>query len=68
MIQGKCPKCRNAFRFSYPKRLSDAYCPDCKSKLQATTHLYKKGEWFNRDCWTLHDITMYRPDLLGGKK
>lgn len=42
--QGKCPKCKVAFRFSFPARLKDAYCPDCGKKLTATTHLYK-GEW-----------------------
>ena len=43
--QGKCPKCKIAYRFACPARLKDAYCPDCGTKLAATTYLYKKGEW-----------------------
>jgi len=44
MSQGKCPKCKVAFRFAMPGYLSGAYCPDCGTKLMRTTHLYK-GEW-----------------------
>ena len=47
--QGKCPKCKVAFRFSNPGRLKDAYCPDCGTKLAATTHLYQ-GEWRDVVC------------------
>lgn len=42
--QGKCPWCQVAFRFACPARLKDAYCPDCGTKLVATSYLFK-GEW-----------------------
>ena len=47
--QGKCQKCKRAFRFKYPKRLRDAYCPHDGNKLVSTTHLYRQGEWEKRD-------------------
>ncbi len=43
-MQGKCPKCQIAYRFSSPRDLKDAYCPKCGTKLSRTTYLYK-GEW-----------------------
>lgn len=49
MTQGKCLTCLRAFRFSYPKRLRDAYCPHDGDKLVSTTHLYRRGEWEERD-------------------
>ena len=42
--QGKCPKCKVAFRFACPAMLKDAYCPGCGTKLVRTTYLFK-GEW-----------------------
>jgi hypothetical protein len=42
--QGKCPKCKTAFRFACPARLKDAYCPKDGTKLVATSYLYK-GKW-----------------------
>jgi uncharacterized paraquat-inducible protein A len=42
--QGKCPKCKVAFRFDHPAHLYDAYCPDCRTKLVRTSYLFK-GPW-----------------------
>jgi hypothetical protein len=42
--QGKCPKCKVAYRFMCPARLKDAYCPEDGSKLVATSYLYR-GPW-----------------------
>jgi hypothetical protein len=42
--QGKCPKCKVAYRFDCPSRLKDARCPKCASALKRTTYLFK-GPW-----------------------
>jgi hypothetical protein len=42
--QGKCPKCKVAFRFDCPARLMDAYCPICGTKLVRTSYFFK-GPW-----------------------
>jgi len=50
--QGKCPRCKVAYRFACPARLRDAYCPVCDSKLKQTTHLFR-GPWK-----TVHYVTV----------
>ncbi len=40
--QGKCPGCRLAFRWTGLPRLRDTYCPNCRGRLQRTSHLL---EW-----------------------
>lgn len=44
-IQGKCARCKIAYRWKKKgariKRLKDAYCPRCGSKLWQTTHQLK---------------------------
>lgn len=49
MTQGRCEACKVAFRFNYPKRLRDAYCPYDGTKLIPTTHLYRRGRWETRN-------------------
>ena len=40
--QGKCPKCKVAFRWPAKDRpLYLAYCPRCKHRLYPTTHLLR---------------------------
>ena len=47
--QGKCTRCRVAYRWLYRQgcigarimSLSDAYCPKCGDKLVPTTHLLR---------------------------
>ena len=38
---GRCHRCLIRFTWHGSPRLKDAYCPDCGSKLQPTTHLWK---------------------------
>lgn len=45
MTQGKCDECKRAFRWTAKVLLRNAYCPDDGHKLQATTHLYRRGPW-----------------------
>jgi predicted amidophosphoribosyltransferase len=47
-LQGKCDGCQKGYRFIWPKRLADAYCPVCGVKLARTTHLLK-WEWLDKD-------------------
>lgn len=37
--QGKCPTCRECYRWHSRRPLRAAHCPACGTKLQATTHL-----------------------------
>ncbi len=40
--QGKCTRCRVAFKWPARRmKLRNAYCPDCRKKLQQTTHQLK---------------------------
>jgi rRNA maturation endonuclease Nob1 len=38
---GRCHRCKIRFIWEGKPRLKDAFCPDCGSKLQQTTHLWK---------------------------
>jgi hypothetical protein len=40
--------CKVAFRFSYPERLKDAYCPNCGDKLRATIYCIR-WPWNEQD-------------------
>ncbi len=48
-ITGRCRKCNIRYvwdkrgRDGRPKRLNDAACPECKTPLSMTTHLFKSG-------------------------
>ena len=42
--QGKCPKCKVAYRFDMPAVLSMAKCPKCNTQLVRTSYLFK-GPW-----------------------
>lgn len=37
--QGKCPSCKECYRWHSRRPLRMAYCPECGTKLQGTTHL-----------------------------
>ncbi len=37
--QGKCPTCKECYRWHSRRPLRMAYCPECGTKLQGTTHL-----------------------------
>jgi len=42
--QGKCPRCKIAYRFDCPARIRDAACPKCGTPLVRTSYLFK-GPW-----------------------
>jgi hypothetical protein len=37
--QGKCPRCKECYRWHSRRPLRMAYCPECGEKLEGTTHL-----------------------------
>ena len=40
--QGKCRRCRVRWVWTKTMPLKRAYCPDCGSKLEQTTHMMKR--------------------------
>lgn len=46
--QGKCERCRVAFRWTSKTRVQDATCPHCFGRLARTSKFYG-GEWVNEE-------------------
>jgi uncharacterized paraquat-inducible protein A len=60
--QGKCDRCKVAYRFVKPKRLRDAACPKCGDKLQAITYTLKRYPWVERE-----NVALYNPYPIRAK-
>lgn len=47
---GRCYPCKTAYKWpsGSRRRLGDAYCPECATKLQQTTRTLKSARWSNR--------------------
>lgn len=49
MPQGKCEKCKIAYRFYRPRRLRDARCPRCGTQLERTSKNLNRFPWQERE-------------------
>lgn len=45
MRQGKCLRCKKAFRWQRPIPLQKVRCPDCGGRLKRTSHRLRKFPW-----------------------
>ena len=68
-LTGRCPKCD--VRYVWPAhkcKLRDAGCPECGTRLWATTHMFKRGPTREIECPRVIRIEVKKEDLPNGKK